>query len=75
MLNVVLVFRTGDNFVTSIFRETKDYQKNYNEYARQKEIRKQNLSHILLQNQTGKKAFISLSSANRKTLAHVGLRV
>ena len=60
VLNVVLVFRTGDNFVTSIFRETKDYQKNYNEYARQKEIRKQNLSHILLQNQTGKKGIYLL---------------
>lgn len=55
VLNAVLVFRTGDNFVTSIFRETTDYQKNYNEYARQKEIRKQNLSHIMLQNNTGRK--------------------
>ena len=39
---------------------TTDYQKNYNEYARQKEIRKQNLSHILLQNQTGKKGIYLL---------------
>lgn len=60
ILNVVLVFRTGDNFVTSIFRETKDYQKNYNEYARQKELRKQNLSHIMLQNHTGKKGIYFL---------------
>ena len=55
VLNVVLVFRTSDNFMTSIFRETKDYQKNYSEYARQKELRKQNLSQILLQGQTGRK--------------------
>ena len=55
VLNVVLVFRTSDNFMTSIFRETKDYQKNYSEYARQKELRKQNLSQILLQGQTGQK--------------------
>ncbi len=60
ILNAVLVFRTGDNFVTSIFRETTDYQKNYNEYARQKELRKQNLSHILLQNNTGKKGIYFL---------------
>lgn len=60
VLNAVLVFRTGDNFVTSIFRETKDYQKNYNEYARQKEIRKQNLSHIMLQNNTGRKGIYFL---------------
>ena len=60
VLNAVLVFRTGDNFVTSIFRETTDYQKNYNEYARQKEIRKQNLSHILPQKQTGKKGIYLL---------------
>lgn len=60
VLNAVLVFRTGDNFVTSIFRETTDYQKNYNEYARQKEIRKQNLSHIMLQNNTGRKGIYFL---------------
>lgn len=60
ILNAVLVFRTGDNFVTSIFRETTDYQKNYNEYARQKEIRKQNLSHIMLQNNTGRKGIYFL---------------
>ena len=60
VLNVVLVFRTGDNFMTSIFRETKDYQKNYSEYARQKELRKQNLSQILLQGQTGRKGIYVL---------------
>ena len=60
VLNVVLVFRTSDNFMTSIFRETKDYQKNYSEYARQKELRKQNLSQILLQGQTGRKGIYVL---------------
>ena len=60
VLNVVLLFRTSDNFMTSIFRETKDYQKNYSEYARQKELRKQNLSHIMLQGQTGKKGIYVL---------------
>ena len=60
VLNVFLVFRTNDNFVTSIFRETVDYQKNYNEFARQKEIRKKNLSRIMLQNNTGKKGIYVL---------------
>ncbi len=60
VLNAFLVFRTSDNFVTSIFRETRDYQKNYNEYARQKETRKQNLSHIMLKNSTGKKGIYIL---------------
>ena len=60
VLNVVLVFRTSDNFMTSIFRETKDYQKNYSEYARQKGLRKQNLSQILLQGQTGQKGIYVL---------------
>ena len=60
VLNVVLVFRTSDNFMTSIFRETKDYQKNYSEYAYQKELRKQNLSQILLQGQTGRKGIYVL---------------
>ena len=60
VLNVVLVFRTNDNFVTSIFRETRDYQKNYIEFARQKEIRKNNLSHIMLQNSIGKKGVFVL---------------
>ena len=60
ILNLVLVFRTSDNFVTAIFREARDYQKNYNEYARQKEVRKQNLSHIMLQNNTGKKGIYVL---------------
>ena len=60
VLNVLLVSRTSDNFVTSIFRETRDYQKNYNEYARQKEIRRQNLSHVMLQGQTGKKGIFVL---------------
>ena len=59
-LNLFFVFKTSDNFVTSIFRETRDYQKNYNEYARQKEIRKQNLSHIMLQNNTGRKGIYVL---------------
>lgn len=60
VLNGFLVFRTNDNFVTSIFRETVDYQKNYNEFARQKEIRKKNLSRIMLQNNTGKKGIYVL---------------
>ena len=70
VLNVVLVFRTSDNFMTSIFRETKDYQKNYSEYARQKELRKQNLSQILLQGQTGRKARrITASTPARRSCA------
>ena len=60
VLNVFLVFRTNDNFVTSIFRETGDYRKNYNEFARQKEIRKKNLSHIMLQDNSGKKGIYVL---------------
>ena len=60
ILNLVLVFRTSDNFMTSIFRETKDYQKNYSEYALQKEMRKQNLSRIMLQNHAGKKGIYVL---------------
>ena len=59
-LNAFLVFRTNDNFVTSIFRETGDYQKNYNEFARQKEIRKKNLSHVMLQDSAGKKGIYVL---------------
>ncbi len=59
-LNVFLIFRTNDNFVTSIFRETGDYQKNYNEFARQKEIRKKNLSHVMLQDSAGKKGIYVL---------------
>ncbi len=60
VLNIFLAYRTGDNFVTSSFLEAKNYQKNYNEYARQKEIRKQNLSHIMLQDIAGKKGIYVL---------------
>ena len=60
VLNIVLAFRTGDNFVTSSFLEAKNYQKNYNEYARQKKIRKKNLSRIMLQNISGKKGIYVL---------------
>lgn len=54
VLNAVLLIRTSDNFVTSIYRETRDYQKNYEEYARQIETRKQNLANSKLQGNTGK---------------------
>ncbi|MBQ8919503.1 MAG: phosphoethanolamine transferase [Acidaminococcaceae bacterium] len=53
-LNIVLMIRTGDNFVTSIFKETRNYQANYEEYMKQKESRNQYLADIMLANDTGK---------------------
>lgn len=73
ILNGVLMVRTSDNFVTSIYRETRDYQKNYDDYARQKEQRKQNLANVLMQRDTG-----NLRAGHRgipESRPHVCLRI
>jgi len=54
VLNIVLLVRASDNFVISVFEETRDYQANYDEYRRQVEIRRQQLAGSFLQNNTGK---------------------
>ena len=46
VLNVVLLLRTSDNFVTSIYDETKDYQANYEEFAHAKEVRQDMASKL-----------------------------
>ncbi len=78
LLNMVLVFRTNDNFVTSIFRESRDYQKNYTDYLLQKETRKQNLSLTMLQGNTGQKGIYVLvigESQNPQRMSAYGYKL
>ena len=74
LLNIVLMFRTRDNFVTSIYMETKNYQANYEDYAKKKEERKQNLGHVNLEFSKEKGIYVLVigESANRTRMSAYG---
>ena len=78
VLNVVLMMRTGrmgDNFVTSIFLETKIYQANYNEYIKLAETRKQQLQNTLRTENAGDPGIYVLvigESQNRARMSAYG---
>ena len=78
ILNLVLMVRAGrmgDNFVTTIFLETKIYQENYNEYIKLAEIRKQRLRDTLRTENTGEPGIYVLvigESQNRTRMSAYG---
>lgn len=78
VLNVVLMMRTGrmgDNFVTTIFLETKIYQANYNEYIKLAETRKQQLRNTLRTENAGEPGIYVLvigESQNRTRMSAYG---
>ena len=78
ILNVVLMVRTGrivDNFVTTVFLETKLYQDNYNEYIKLSETRKQRLRDTLQTENTGEPGIYVLvigESQNRTRMSVYG---
>ncbi len=78
VLNAVLMFRTSDNFVTSIYAETKNYQKNYDEYINQAETRNQELSRSLQAKDTGEPGIFVLvigESQNRTRMSAYGYQL
>lgn len=78
VLNAVLMFRTSDNFVTSIYTETKNYQKNYDEYINQAETRNQELSRSLQAKDTGEPGIFVLvigESQNRTRMSAYGYQL
>jgi heptose-I-phosphate ethanolaminephosphotransferase len=78
VLNVVLMIRAGrivDNFVTTVFLETKIYQANYNEYIKLSETRKQQLRDTLQTESTGEPGIYVLvigESQNRTRMSAYG---
>ena len=78
ILNLVLMIRAGhigDNFVTTIFLETKIYQENYNEYIKLAETRKQQLRDILRTENAGEPGIYVLiigESQNRTRMSAYG---
>jgi heptose-I-phosphate ethanolaminephosphotransferase len=78
ILNVVLMIRAGrivDNFVTTIFLETKIYQENYNQYIKSSETRKQRLRNTLQAENTGEPGIYVLiigESQNRTRMSAYG---
>lgn len=78
ILNVVLMVRTGrivDNFVTTVFLETKLYQDNYNEYIKLSETRKQRLRDTLQTENAGEPGIYVLvigESQNRTRMSAYG---
>ena len=72
------MFRTSDNFVTSIYAETKNYQKNYDEYINQAETRNQELSRSLQAKDTGEPGIFVLvigESQNRTRMSAYGYQL
>ena len=78
ILNLVLMIRAGhigDNFVTTIFLETKLYQDNYNEYIKLAETRKQQLRDTLQTESIGEPGIYVLvigESQNRTRMSAYG---
>ena len=78
ILNIVLMIRAGhigDNFVTTIFLETKLYQANYNEYIKLAELRKQRLRDTLRTENAGEPGIYVLvigESQNRTRMSAYG---
>ena len=78
ILNVVLMIRAGrivDNFVTTIFLETKIYQENFNEYIKLSETRQQRLRDTLQTENTGEPGIYVLvigESQNRTRMSAYG---
>lgn len=74
ILNIVLVFRTRDNFVMSIYMETKNYQANYDEFERKKEARKQSLvqKDLAFSNKKGIYVMVIGESENRTRMSAYG---
>ena len=81
ILNLVLMIRAGhigDNFVTTIFLETKIYQDNYNEYIKLAETRKQQLRDTLRTENTGEPGIYVLvigESQNRTRMSAYGYQL
>lgn len=74
-LSGVLLVRTSDNFVLSIYEETKDYQREYDEYARQREERQHNLEQNITldaQGQDGVFVLVIGESENRDHMSAYG---
>ena len=74
LLNIVLVFRTRDNFLTSVYAETRNYQANYDEFAREKEARRQNLVNSKLEFSDKKGVYVLVigESENRTRMSAYG---
>ena len=81
ILNIVLMIRAGhigDNFVTTIFLETKIYQDNYNEYIKLSENRKQRLRDTLQTENSGEPGIYVLvigESQNRTRMSAYGYQL
>lgn len=78
LLNSVLMVRTGDNFVTVIGKDARNYQSNYDEYKRLVETRKQRLENSMLKSNTGKPGIYVLvigESHNRKHMSAFGYKL
>ncbi|MBO5637319.1 MAG: phosphoethanolamine transferase [Acidaminococcaceae bacterium] len=78
ILNIVLMVRTGqvnNNFVTTIFLETKNYASRYDEYIKLAEQRKQRLHNTLRAESTGEPGVYVLvigESQNRTRMSAYG---
>ena len=78
ILNIVLMIRTGrpgDNFVTTLYAETKNYQASYSEYIKLADIRKQQLRNVLQTENTGEPGIFVLiigESQNRTRMSAYG---
>lgn len=75
ILNIVLLVRTHDNFVWSIYSETKDYQANYDQFEKAREARKNRLVSAPELERDGEKGIYVLvigESQNRKRMSAYG---
>ena len=75
VLNIVLLRRTSDNFVMSIYEESKAYTAHYTEFKKAKEQRAQGLSTALNVEKTDEKGIYVLvigESQNRKHMSAYG---
>ena len=75
ILNVVLMIRTSNNFLTAPYKDAKNYQAGYNEYIKLAEARKQRLHNILQTENTGEPGIYVLvigESQNRTRMSAYG---
>lgn len=78
VLNIVLLVRTHDNFVLSIYEETKEYQENYDMFEKAREQRRERLANTMNLEQNGEKGIFVLvigESQNRTRMSAYGYQL
>lgn len=78
LINSLLMVRTGDNFVTVIGKDARNFQCNYDEYKHLVETRKHRLENSMLKSNIGKSGIYVLvigESHNRKHMSAFGYKL